>query len=117
MTKKYEMLADDIITTENSMAHRIRALKDFGNVKAGDLGGYIQSESNLSHDGTCWVSDNARVYGDAKILSDAVVCDNAIVSGRVVVTGCATICEFANVSGEHEISGHTWIGGRPFINN
>lgn len=32
---------------------RIRATKDFSNVKAGDFGGLIQDESNLSQEGDC----------------------------------------------------------------
>ena len=34
---------------------QIRALRDFGAVKAGDLGGWIESEKNLSQGGDCWV--------------------------------------------------------------
>ena len=32
--------------------HRIRAVINFGDVKVGDLGGFIEREENLSHDGT-----------------------------------------------------------------
>ena len=34
---------------------RIKALKDFGNVKKGDLGGFIEKTDNLSQEGNCWV--------------------------------------------------------------
>ena len=40
------------------------ACKDFGNIKKGDFGGYVESEKNLSHEGNCWVYDGAKVYGD-----------------------------------------------------
>ena len=33
---------------------RIVATRDFGDVKKGDVGGFIQAEGNLSHEGTCW---------------------------------------------------------------
>ena len=59
--------------------HQIVALKDFADVKAGDLGGWIESEENLSHDGDCWVYDNAIVYMGAKIYDNAKVRDNAVV--------------------------------------
>ena len=49
--------------------HRIEALKDFGNVKAGDKGGWIEKEDNISQDGDCWVYDDACVCGDADIKS------------------------------------------------
>lgn len=46
------------------MLYRIQALKKFAIVKAGDKGGFIEKESNLSQDGNCWIYDNAKVYGD-----------------------------------------------------
>ena len=47
--------------TQSRTLCRIKALKDFGDVKAGDLGGYIEDYKNLSHDGNCWIYDNAKV--------------------------------------------------------
>ena len=38
---------------------RIKALISFGNVKVGDMGGYIEKEENLSQSGNAWVSGNA----------------------------------------------------------
>lgn len=63
MDKKYE-LTDAKIEAFNTTLYRIRALRDIPafDVKAGDLGGYIEKEENLSHDG------NARVYGNADIM-------------------------------------------------
>ena len=64
--KKYEFMGK----TKNSVGctlHQIRALIDFGNVKAGDLGGGIESEKNLSQEGNCWVYGNALVYGNARV--------------------------------------------------
>ena len=49
--------------------HRIRAVAEFGLVKVGDLGGWIEKEENLSHEGKAWVYGNAKVYGDADIFS------------------------------------------------
>ena len=70
---KYEMLYDDKIEMGGHTLYRIRALKDFFGAKAGDLGGYIEGESNLSHEGTCWVYDNARVCGDACVYDNAKI--------------------------------------------
>ena len=57
--KRYELT--DI---RNGKLRRIRALRDIPryNVKAGDLGGWVESEKNLSQEGDCWVGGNARVY-------------------------------------------------------
>ena len=70
---KYEMLYDDKIEIGSHTLYRIRALKNFGTVKAGDIGGYIEKEENLSHEGTCWVYDNARVCENARVCGDAKI--------------------------------------------
>lgn len=64
MEKKYE-LTDEILEVGGHVLHRIKALRDFGNVKKGDIGGWIECEDNLSHDDDCWVYGNATVRGDA----------------------------------------------------
>lgn len=87
MNKKYE-LTDETQEWNGRTLHRIRALADFGDVKAGELGGWIEKEENLSHNGNAWVygdaqvCDNARVCGDALVYGDAWVCDNARVYGN-----------------------------------
>ena len=77
--KKYEFtgktkMHDDVVL------HQIRALVDIPDqaVKAGDVGGWIEHEGNLSHTGSCWVGNNARVLRDATVSlnSDVVSIDN-----------------------------------------
>ena len=63
--KKYELVPDRQIVVAGTTLYRIRALKDFGNVKAGDLGGFVGSERNLRQEGTCWIADEAQVYDTA----------------------------------------------------
>lgn len=50
--KKYELDTSRRIPLGNNQhiyfVYRIRALKDFANVNAGDYGGYVTSEDNLS---------------------------------------------------------------------
>ena len=65
---------------------RIIAVKDFANVKAGDRGGRIEKDANLSQDGDAWVSGDARVFGDARVSGDAQVSGNAWVSGDNYIT-------------------------------
>ena len=74
--KKYE-LTEECKEHFGRKLYRIKALIDFGNVKAGDLGGYIESEKNLSHNDNCWVYGNARVYGNAEVFGNARVYGNA----------------------------------------
>lgn len=78
--KKYEM-TEETRTVNGRTLHRIRALKSFGNVSDGDLGGWIEKEQNLSQIGNAWVSDNARVYDNAWVSGDACVSGSARVSG------------------------------------
>lgn len=60
--------------------YRIKALIDFNDIKKGDLGGWIESELNLSQDGLCWIYDD-----------DSTVSEKAIVSGNAKITGYSTI--------------------------
>ena len=84
MNKKFELLLDDTIEVFGRKLFRIKAITDFGDVKKGELGGYIEKEENLSHHGNAWVSDDARVSGDAWVSGDAEVSGNARVSGDTV---------------------------------
>ena len=80
--KKYELLQDRTIEWRGRTLYRICALRDFGSVHAGDVGGYIECEHNLSQDGDAWVCDDARVYGNAQVCGNAWVCDDARVYGN-----------------------------------
>ena len=82
--KKYE-LTEETVTVYGKTLYRIRAVRDFGSVKTGDLGGYIEKEENLSHSGNAWV------YGNAWVSSNAYVSGNAWVSGNAKVSGNAEV--------------------------
>ena len=75
-TKKFELTSDTKIVFGKKL-FRIKALIDFGNVNKGKLGGYVEKEENLSHEGNAWVYGNAEIYGDAKVYGDAKICGNA----------------------------------------
>lgn len=49
--KKYRITDESMTLADGTEVHRIQALKDFGNVKAGDLGGWIEKEANLRQEG------------------------------------------------------------------
>ena len=68
--KKFKLTSEFIVDISGVKLFRIKALIEFGNVKAGDLGGYIEKEKNLSHMGNAWVSGNAQVFGDARVSGD-----------------------------------------------
>ena len=77
---KYE-LTKETKTVKGTTLYRIKALKDFGGVKKGDLGGWIESERNLYQEGKAWVYGNAEVSGKAWVSGKAEVSGNAWVSG------------------------------------
>ena len=77
MDKKYKLLEDETIKFEGRTLYRIQALKDFGSVEKDQKGGYIQSEYNLSHEGNCWIHDNAVAMDRSRVLDDATMFDNA----------------------------------------
>ena len=54
---------------------RIRAARDFMGVKKEELGGWIETEDNLSHSGNAWVSGDAQVSGNARVPGNARVYD------------------------------------------
>ena len=108
---------------------RIYALRDFGYVKAGNKGGLIESETNLSHSGNCWVNEHAvvmddatvsgnasikghaRISGSAAIREDARVINNVIVRGNAIVSGHALLYWHAVIEGHATIEGNCQIGG------
>ena len=68
--KKYELTAE-FIEKWGKKLFRIKALISFGSVEAGELGGYIEKEDNLAHDGNAWVYGDAEVCGNARVCGDA----------------------------------------------
>lgn len=72
-------------------------------VKEGEIGGYIQSESNLSQSDTSWVFNNATIcdsstLSHSTILEDALICDgstiiNSTISGKCRIFKNSTIIE------------------------
>ena len=101
MIKKYE-LTNETRVIGGRLLHRIRALIDIPRyrVNAGDLGGFIGEESNLSHDGECWIGNNACVYDNAYVCSNAGIFDNAWIYDGAYVSGNAYIYDNACARGE-----------------
>lgn len=108
MNKKYK-LTDETINLNGATLYRIEALKDFGEIKKGDKGGFIESENNLAHEGNAWVSDNAHVYGDACVFDNARVYNNAFVSGYAQVYGNAFVYGNAWLYGNTRVCGYAWV--------
>lgn len=71
------------------------------------LGGWIEGEWNLSHRGNCWISNEAKVYGNAMVLDNALVTHDSVICGRAkvchdaIVSGRSLVCEDRVVSNIH----------------
>ena len=102
--KKFELTTEFITNALGKKLFRIKALVEFGSVKAGELGGYAEKEENISQDGNAWVSDDACVYGDAKVFGNAWVSDDACVYGDAKVFGNAWVYGDAWVHGNAKVS-------------
>ena len=114
--KKYEFTGE-IKVVFGINFKQIRAIINFGCVVAGEIGGWIECEENLSQSGNAWVSGdarvsgNARVSGDARVSGNAEVYGNAEVSGNARVSGNAEVYGNAEVSGNARVSGNAWVSG------
>lgn len=125
--KKY-IFTDEVKTLDNGVVlHRIKAIKSFGDVKEGDLGGWIEHENNLSQCLTCWVYDEAMVYGKAKVWynakisenavvsDDAFICDDALISGHAHIYNSARVYHKAAVCGNAKVYNNAQVYGRANI--
>lgn len=117
MNEKYEIT--DIAHEKYPFLHRIRALRDIGGkVKAGDLGGFVESESNLSFEqgDDAWIFDvaiSARegyVDTDSILRDRAVVCGSAYVSHKAEMSGDSKAEDFACILGA-KLNGYARVSG------
>ena len=112
---KYRLIPEDCKINYGRKLYRIEALKDFGVVKAGELGGYIESENNLSFDGEAWVCENAEVFDDARICNDALICENARVYGNAIVSNKATVGGNALIYGNALICDEACVYDKAYV--
>jgi hypothetical protein len=114
MSKKYELYKK----CKDTKLWYIRALVDLPEqgIKAGDVGGRIEREKNLSHKGTAWVNGNALVYGNARVSGTARVGGNARVFGNARVGKNALVSGNAQVYGNARVSKPDTCIFLPYLN-
>lgn len=100
--KKYELTTETLQFAGRTL-HRIKAVKDFGSVKTGQFGRWIESEKNLSQDYNAWIYSEAMVFGNAKVCDRAEVHNNAKIFGNAKVSDCAEVYDDAEVSDYVEV--------------
>lgn len=118
--KKYK-LTDETIEYNCVTLYRIEALRNFGSIKTGDKGGFVQSYHNLSQEGDCWIHGEAKVFGNAKVYENAQVfgsaevCGYASVKGDAFVFGRAKVYGWAFVFGKAQVFGDAKVYGNAFV--
>lgn len=118
MNKKYELVDDQTTTididngdgtTTPKTLKKIRALKDFADVNTGDLGGYVETEGNLSQRGNCWIY-SGKVYGTGRVQENATVYwGSTTIPDNVIIEGFSRV--------EMSINGNVGVGGNAYIAN
>ena len=90
MSQKYEI--SEIAHPRYPWLHRIRALREFRpGVRPGDLGGYVQSEENLSQEDVCWIFDDAIACEGCLVDQQAIIADSVVVRGSAFVSGTVAV--------------------------
>jgi hypothetical protein len=110
MNKKFEFTGETKVCFGITF-NRIQAKISFGVVANGEIGGWIEKESNVSDEGDAWVSGDAWVYGNARVYGDAQVYGDAWVSGDAQVYGNAQVYGDARVSGDAQVYGNAQVYG------
>ena len=110
MLKKYEFTGE---TKEEFgvKLNRIRLLIDLPGFQKGDFGGWIEKESNLSHEGNCWVFGNGQIFGDGKVYDNALIWDDGKVFGNGNVFGRSKVWDHGKVFDNGFVSGNSKVFG------
>lgn len=95
MMKKYQLIESDKEHNGQKL-YQIQALRSFTTsygyeVKAGDLGGFISGEHNLSQEGNCWVSFPAQIRDRACVSDNGYVASMSYLNDDVQLLGNAYI--------------------------
>ena len=94
-----------------------------GEVKAGDLGGFVESESNLSFEpgDDAWIFDDAIACNDAYVdkgsylRGNAIACNHAYVSRGALLAGHARASGFAVIVYNQDTGGVPMISGQSAV--
>ena len=114
MNQKFE-LTEDVIILDGRMLRRVRALRDFGSVKKGEVGGWVEKEENLSDEGWAWIDDDAMVAGNARVQDNAKVFGHAMINGNAIIQGNAYVSDYAVVNCNAVVTDDAYIRDHAII--
>lgn len=122
--KKYRIANESHVEVRGHKLYRIVALRDIPDhdmarcskcIRAGDVGGFVEHESNLSQEGMSWIDGDAMVYGNAMVLGNARVMGHAVVRGSARVCGDAIVERNARVYGKAYVTGRAFVSGAAMV--
>ena len=115
--KKFELTSETKINIFGKKLFRIKALISFGNVEAGETGGWVEKEENVNQSGNAWVFDNAEVFDNARVSDNARVFGNARVFDNARVSGNAWVFDNAEVFDNARVSDNAWVFGNARVSD
>lgn len=109
--RKYK-LTDETIQHKGRMLHRIQATMDFGNIRKGDKGGFVESYDNLeSHpSSSAWVHNFAMLYDKARVKDGAHVLKNSQAYGNALIEGFSVINGQVKIYGDVRVYNSSLCG-------
>ena len=119
MEQHFKLTKETKVNKAGVKLHRIMATRDSLHAKAGQLGGFVERESNLI--GEAWVDGYAEVWGEALVFCHAYVGGLACVYGnaRVLhnarVYGKAHIGDYACVGKDARVYDNACVGGMAYV--
>lgn len=113
--KKFKLREDLTMTYNGHKLYRIELLRDFRNLKKGDLGGWVENEKNLSQKGNCWIYHEAMVYGNARVCGNAIITNNSQIYDNAQIFDDVTIFDNVKVFGNSKIYDNVILSGNAQI--
>lgn len=106
-TPKYEILPEEVSGPDGGSYCQIRALRDIPEIDVGkgDLGGFVSSQTSLSHSGNSWVFEGGYIGANAIVEGNAIVGEGATVTGTAHVNDNAVICHGVVVNDNAVVGG------------
>lgn len=121
--KKFRLLTqykrDRKVLEDGTVLYRIQAVRTFGNphvgtVFEGQLGGWVDREQSLSHEGSCWigheavvalgstVQENSAVINNAMVINGSHICEDSFVRNDAYISR-SSLCERSRVGNTSRI--------------
>lgn len=115
--KKFKLLKKAFDYKGNKL-YQIQALRDIPmyGIKAGDIGGFVEHESNLSQEGNSWITHQAKVYGNSYVEGNAYIAGFSKIKNNSYISGETKVLQYALIDNS-VVKGSCCIKGKSFIKN